>query len=40
MPDKSIKHEEEGAAEDLEANVNEEPTEMGEATTDKGVSNR
>jgi len=40
MSDKSIKHPEEGAAEDLETTVNEEPTDMGEATTDKGASNR
>jgi len=39
MSDKSIKHEEEGAAEDLEANLNDESTEMGEATTDKGGGN-
>jgi hypothetical protein len=39
MPNKSIKHAEEGAAEDLEAKVNEESTDMGEATTDKGAGN-
>jgi hypothetical protein len=39
MSDKSIKHAEEGAAEDLETKVNEESTDMGEATTDKGGSN-
>jgi hypothetical protein len=39
MADKSIKHAEEGAAEDLEANLNDESTEMGEATTDKGAGN-
>ena len=39
MPDKSKKHAEEGAAEDLEPKVNEESTDMGEATTDKGAGN-
>jgi len=40
MSDKSIKHPEDGAAEDLETTVDEESTDMGEATTDKGTSNR
>ena len=39
MPNKSIKHAEEGEAEDLETKVNEESTDMGEATTDKGAGN-
>jgi hypothetical protein len=39
MPNKSNKHAEEGAAEDLEPKVNEESTDMGEATTDKGAGN-
>jgi hypothetical protein len=39
MANKSIKHAEEGSAEDLETKVNEESTDMGEATTDKGAGN-
>jgi hypothetical protein len=39
MADKSIKHVEEGAAEDLGTNLNEESTDIGEATTDKGGGN-
>jgi hypothetical protein len=39
MSDKSIKHPEDGAAEDLEKTVSEESTDSGEATTDKGAGN-
>ena len=40
MADKSIKHAEEGAAEDLETKVEKESTDSGEATEDKGATNR
>ena len=40
MPDKSKKHAEEGAAEDLEPKVDKESTDSGEATEDEGSTNR
>jgi len=40
MPDKSKKHAEEGAAEDLEPKVDKESTDSGEATQDEGSTNR
>ena len=39
MANKSNKHAEEGAAEDLEPKVEQESTDMGEATQDKGDTN-